>query len=198
MREIWQRIESWLSQYAPPVLQSLRSGATEQEIASAETALGQPFPNDYRESLSLHDGQMVNQYGCSPPFTHGLDLFPLAKTISRRQGVSELLDERLRQDLTISTHGPVRPVWWDRLWIPFADDGNGNYCCLDLNPAAGGHVGQIIRVWNESHLRTVVAGSFRAWLDYFADELEAGGYVYSPAHNGLLSLEDAIADGIVR
>lgn len=87
--------------------------------------------------------------------------------------------------------------WLDRAWIPIADDGNNNHCCLDLNPAAGGHVGQIIKVWNESHLRTVHSKSFREWLAVFADLLEVGEFVYSEAHNGLISLEDAAADGAV-
>jgi cell wall assembly regulator SMI1 len=197
VKAIWQRIESWLSQNAPPVLQSLRGGATEQDIASAEAALGQCLPSDYRESLLLHDGQEVNQFGCSPRFIYGLDLFPLTKVITRWQWMSELLDQGLGQDLSIPIHGPVRAIWWDKCWIPIAGD-DDSFCCLDLNPAAGGHVGQIIQVWKESHLRAVQSKSLREWLTVFAELLEVGEYVYSESHHGLISLEEAIAEGIVE
>jgi molybdopterin molybdotransferase len=168
-----------------------------QDIISAEAALGQSLPGDYRESLLIHDGQVPDQFGCSPGFLFGLNLYPIAKAASRRQGLLDLVARGLGQDLSISTHGPVRPAWWDRLWVPIADDGNNNYCCLDLNPAAGGHVGQVVKVWNESNLRSVQSRSFRDWLTVFADLLEVGEFVYSEAHNGLISLEDSAADGVV-
>lgn len=196
MESIWQRIESWLSQNAPSVLKSLRGSASESDISVVETELGQTLPGDYRESLLVHDGQALDRYGCSPGFIYGLNLYPLSKVIFGRKMIKDLLSTGLGHDLSISTHGPVRAVWWDRLWVPIADDCNGNYCCLDLNPAAGGSVGQIIQVWNEGHLRTVLAPSFRKWLSDFADALEAGLYIYSERHNGLISLDDAIADGV--
>lgn len=197
MEAIWRWIEEWLSHNAPSVLQSLRGGATERDIRALESAFGGPLPGEYRESLLRHDGQVLDEFGCSPGFIYGLNLYPIAKAVSRWQGWSELLGERIGQDVSIETNGPVRPVWWDRLWIPIADDGNNNYCCLDLSPANGGQFGQVIQVWSQEHRRRVLAGSFRDWMTRFADELEAGGYVYSPAHNGLISLRDAIADGVV-
>src|SRR5262245_33564067 len=87
MEMIWERIEAWLSHNAPLVFQSLRGGATEHDIISAEVVLGNPLPSDYRESLKRHDGQVLDQFGCSPGFTYGLNLYPLAKTLSRKQGL---------------------------------------------------------------------------------------------------------------
>src|SRR4051794_24251452 len=115
VKTVWQRIESWLSQNAPPVLRSLQGGATEQDIASAEAVIGQSLPSDYRESLLIHDGQVLDQFGCSPGFVYGLNLYPVAKATSRRQGLVELLARGLGQNLLIQTHGPVRAIWWDRL-----------------------------------------------------------------------------------
>lgn len=195
---IWKKIESWLSHNAPPVLRSLRGGATEQEIASVEAAIGHTFPSDYRESLLIHEGQELDQFGCSPGFVYGLNLYPLSKVLFGRKMINDLLRTGLGHDLVIKTHGAVRPVWLDRAWIPIADDGNNNHCCLDLNPAADGHVGQVIKVWNESHLRVVQSKSFHEWLAAFAELLEGGEYIYSEAHNGLISLDDAIADGVVK
>src|SRR5438270_742402 len=148
VKVIWQRIESWLSQNAPAVLQSLRRGATEEEIASAQAILGRSLPGDYRESVLLHDGQVVDLYGCSPRFLYALELFPLAKVTSEWKCMSKLLDQGLGQDLSIRTHGPVRAIWWDKCWIPITGDGD-SFCCLDMNPAEGGHVGQIIQVWKQ-------------------------------------------------
>jgi cell wall assembly regulator SMI1 len=74
------------------------------------------------------------------------------------------------------TQGPVRPVWIDPLWVPVTDNGAGNFLCLDLHPAEGGHYGQIIEYLHDTPIRTVVAGSFADWLSTVADDMEVGDY----------------------
>jgi cell wall assembly regulator SMI1 len=59
------------------------------------------------------------------------------------------------------------------------DDSQGDYLCVDMNPAPGGHVGQVIKI--EAHLgpQEVLAKSFLDWLGQFAADLEAGKFEVS-------------------
>ena len=69
-------------------------------------------------------------------------------------------------------------------------NGGGDHHCLDLAPAPGGDVGQIIRMWHDDVARCVEARSFRAWLEAYADELEHGHYSYSDDYGGLMHQDD--------
>jgi cell wall assembly regulator SMI1 len=196
--EIWRRIELWLKHNARPVLRSLRKGATEKDIAGAEDALGRSLPDDFRQSLLRHDGQQPDRtYGTSFGLAYENYLYPVSKAVRVRQTLVDLLDKGLGRDLEVLTEGPVRAVWWDRGWLPFVEDGGNNPGCVDLHPAAGGRVGQVIQFWSQNHLRSVLARSFRGWLGRFADALEEGGYVYSAAHRGLLTVRNAISEGVI-
>jgi cell wall assembly regulator SMI1 len=53
---LWQRIENWLSRYAPHAWQMLRSGASEEEIQQAEVAMNITLPEDFKVSCRLHNG----------------------------------------------------------------------------------------------------------------------------------------------
>src|SRR5262249_32779186 len=68
--------------------------------------------------------------------------------------------------------GPIQPVWWHRRWIPFACDAAGNLSCLDLAPAAGGTVGQIIDWDHEAGPWRVLFPSFEGLLAALAEQVE--------------------------
>ena len=57
MRNIWARIENWLSTNAPEMIDELLPGASDQEIYQAEKSLGIQFPKDVKESYRIHNGQ---------------------------------------------------------------------------------------------------------------------------------------------
>jgi cell wall assembly regulator SMI1 len=63
---------------------------------------------------------------------------------------------------------------WNWAWIPFAADGAGNLLCLDLDPDKGGEIGQVILWASDPAYVEVIAPSYRAWLEQFASDLEAG------------------------
>ena len=60
--------------------------------------------------------------------------------------------------------------------MPVAGNGCGDLICLDLDPPAGGAVGQVIEFLHADEDRTVLAPSLGAWLEGFAAGLEAGEY----------------------
>ena len=57
----WQRIETWLVQNAPQIMQGLAPGATEEEIAAAEKIPGVALPEEVRDSYRIHDGQQTDR-----------------------------------------------------------------------------------------------------------------------------------------
>ncbi|MDF2269281.1 SMI1/KNR4 family protein [Streptomyces coacervatus] len=52
----WARIEGWLREHAPASAASLRSPASEEQIATVENAIGYRFPPTLRAWYQLHDG----------------------------------------------------------------------------------------------------------------------------------------------
>ncbi|MEH2143178.1 SMI1/KNR4 family protein [Nostoc sp.] len=80
--------------------------------------------------------------------------------------------------------------WWSPLWIPLTYDGAGNHDCLDLAPAKGGKVGQIIQMWHDEGERELVASSFQNWLEEYATGLESDQYVFSHEYGGIVNTND--------
>ncbi|MBO7776747.1 SMI1/KNR4 family protein [Burkholderia pseudomallei] len=65
----------------------------------------------------------------------------------------------------------MKDDWYNLKWIPFTHDGSGIRLCLDLDPAEGGTLGQVVRIWHDDEARELVAGSFSEWLGQVAATL---------------------------
>ncbi len=57
MDDTWSRIEDWLRENAPKVLDNLLPGVTRDAIRVTETALDVTLPDDMVASYLIHDGQ---------------------------------------------------------------------------------------------------------------------------------------------
>ena len=172
MQAIWNRIESWLEVNAPEIRSDLLPGATDQEIHSTEEFTGMQFPVDVKTSYSIHNGQL----GGAPPIIGEWQLLSLKALVSRWKTLKDLFDAGDFNGIKSRSSDPIRADWWNPKWLPLAYNGAGDYRCLDLDPAPGGQLGQIISFWHTSDRREIVADSFRAWLGRFADDLESGKY----------------------
>jgi len=97
----------------------------------------------------------------------------LADALAEWRFLSESLSRGSFDDLKIeSVDGPVRAEWWNRLWLPIAADSGGNYHCVDLDPAPGGVVGQVIQFWHDARERTVSAPDLATFLLNHVEEHE--------------------------
>jgi len=171
MRATWDRIESRLRANAPQVLASLRPGATDEQIAETEKLLGVAFPKPVRESYRIHDGQAPHsRYG----LIDGWEFLSLERIKEEWGCWMGLLDADDLAGRETETQAGVRPGWWNPGWIPLIYGGTGDTHCLDLDPAPGGDLGQIITMWHDSPERHILAPSFSAWLGQLANALEAG------------------------
>jgi len=168
MKTVWKRIHAWLNENAPAGYGHLRPGASAEAIQATEQAMGLKLPADVRASYRIHDGQ-----GNEPGLVggEGWCLLPLRDMVA----------------------------WW-RKWcepgqrfrecVPVAWGGAGDYIFLDLSPAAK-PPGRVIVQRSDTDGPDLVAPSFRAWLEDFADKLEGDEFAYSEA-DGCLMYADEI------
>lgn len=190
MQSTWDRISAWLSTNAPTVYSSLRPGASEEAIAATEATLGVRFPDDLRQSLAIHDGQDEE----APGLINGCELLSLERIVDEWSIWTELLNEGEFDGLTSESDDPVRGDWWNKAWVPLTYDGMGNHHCLDLDPADGGKVGQVIVMMQDDAYRPVIAPNYADWLEAFAEDLESGVYVYDEEDGGVVHRRDLIAE----
>lgn len=174
--QLWERLDVGL-----PVLtgEPLALGAARAAITHVESLLGLPFPQDVATSYRRHNG------GYSMQLVTLMTILPLDDVASWWQILEELRhdDEWARQPpyyfseealrLGPPYPGPIQPVWWHQRWIPIAADLGGNLSCVDLVPAPGGSVGQIIDWDHECGPSRVLFPSFTHLLAALADEVEA-------------------------
>ena len=73
-----------------------------------------------------------------------------------------------KKELDAETH-----EGWQKAWLPFLDDDNGNYLCLDL----GSPSGPVRECWRGRSDHPETAPSLSAWLENFVSALERGAYV---------------------
>ena len=174
MEVAWARIELWLAEFAPEVLNSLQPGATDEQISNTEAALGVTFPEDVRASYRIHDGQSPE----GPGIMDAWEFLSLSRMLDEWRIWKGLLDGGDLADAKSEPEEGVADDWWNPKWVPLTYSGSGDHHCLDLAPMPGGEVGQIVLMYHDIPTRQVVAQSLGEWLKDFADDLEAGRYVY--------------------
>jgi cell wall assembly regulator SMI1 len=176
----WVRIHKALSAGETDHLQSLEKPIQPEALAKLEATLGVALPAEFKESLSIHDGQKSGvQIGAFPGFYYDdsggsyylMDCKAVARDWKSLRAVKKAGDF---DDLSAEVDRGVAPSWWDESWIPFAANGGGDYFCIDLKPARGGAVGQIVSFESNAGRRRVMAKSFSVWLSRQADAFEAG------------------------
>ena len=191
--EAWKRIEAWLSAEAPDVLPSLLPGASDADISGLESSVGTELPVDFRESLLLHEGQSDDAESGLFPYSNSLGpapawrLLSLAEVEERRNQMNELVGIGEFAGRKASFPSGEQTEWWPAGWLPIADDGGGDFACLDLSPA---DAGRVVQFRHDSPKRKIFAPSFGTWLATLADDLEAGKYHFDPDDWGLQEIQE--------
>ncbi|HJN72982.1 MAG TPA: right-handed parallel beta-helix repeat-containing protein [Myxococcota bacterium] len=188
--EPWHRVVSWLAHHARAMFDGLPSGADDAAISELEGELGHTLPSEARAMLQAHDG------------SDAVRVIEYWSTLSVRgiledwKGWCEFLgDDDCPEEGT--PNGPVKPAWWSPHWVPIATNHAGDCLVLDFDPAAGGVPGQVVEVWHDEAERLVLAPSWKALLERYADDLVAGRFAFS-AEEGWLEdqREDSAPYGI--
>lgn len=139
---------------------SLPPGASEAQLAEAEKSLGEALPEEVRAFYLAHDG------GGSDYICEGRELLSLTRIVAEWKIWKELHDGHEFDDHVgrCDVSPGVQNVWWVPSWIPVTYNGGGDHHMVDLAPAEGGAVGQVISFWHADPDRKVEASSFLAWL----------------------------------
>jgi cell wall assembly regulator SMI1 len=145
------------------------------------------LPEDFKTSCRVHNGGYVMD------LVTEMTMLSLVEIVAEWQMFQELEEVGTWSDAAPPYYftakirqsgwqtGPIQPVWWHQCWIPIGRDRAGNNCCLDLVPAPGGLIGQIIDRDHEVGPSRVLATCFLDVLSAFASDLEAGAYVDTDA-----------------
>jgi cell wall assembly regulator SMI1 len=183
MKELWKRLETWLVVHYPELIDSLNNGATDDMIFDAEEKMGIRFPNDFVESLKIHNGQKDDFY---PGLIGGHQLLSVDEIVAEWQMWTNQLDKGVFYDwdeLNFNTNKVKTDQWWRTKWIPIACRRNDNYC-LDLDPSADGNQGQVIEFLHEYENREVVGASYKECFKEMVENLENGTFYLQEDEEG--------------
>jgi cell wall assembly regulator SMI1 len=173
MIELWSRIEEKLNSKSTSLTQVLSEPALPNENLSHLLGFNSGIL-DLNDSLQVHDGQ---KHGLLPLVEPWI-LLKSKQIIEQRNRLIKLFldSNNFDIDAEVETIGFVKPDVWNRNWIPFAADGAGNFLCVDCDPDKGGEIGQVILWASDPPYVEVIAPSYRAWLEQFVSDLEAGKF----------------------
>jgi cell wall assembly regulator SMI1 len=155
------RLDHWLEEHRPRYREGLLAGASAADLDALQETLGRPVPDELRTWLGWHNGQDSSVFG-------GLeeDWHPMS--------AAEIADAK--KELDAEGH-----AGWQRDWIPFLDDDNGNFLCLDPTQAGT----PVRECWRGKAEGAVVAPSLAAWVEHFVRGLEQGQYREDPERGSM-------------
>lgn len=156
----WSCFDAWVQAMPDAVPDGLNGPAADDDIRVLEGALGAKLPDDFVASLKIHNGQ-ASRYRAD---FDGEVLLDVKGILSEWSGWRDLVVKGAFEGTTSDPDSGVKDDWFNIGWIPFTKDGMGNGLCLDLDPAPGGTVGQVIRVCHDDERRECLAVGFEQWL----------------------------------
>lgn len=186
MQEIWERIHQGFAIHAPKLISCLQPGAAEEEIEHTEKLLGIQFPADVRASYRIHNGMS----GSQGFIDNWPELYSLSSILEQWDCWRDLLEAGEFLEFESEPKGPIKTDWWNIKWIPLLGNRGGDHCCLDLDPPPDGQLGQIITMWHDIGAEEIIAPSFKKLLATLADDLNAGGYIFSEEFGELVTVTE--------
>lgn len=163
MQQQWQRLEAWLRTKNPKLLVDLNPPASDFDIQTLEQKLGIKLPMDFIDFLKVHNGQR----GDAEWLFSGSEFLSSQRILDEWTIWKNLLDSGDFDRAKSEPGNGVQSMWWNPKWIPFTYNGAGDHLCLDLDPATGGHVGQVITLWHDDGARKKKADNFVQWFAEF-------------------------------
>ncbi|GKU79176.1 SMI1/KNR4 family protein [Paenibacillus sp. L3-i20] len=159
---LWQAIIEKGSKTTKNFEQSLnlQLGATEEDFQLLEHTLGVTLPEEMKSFYRLHNGQIWT-IGVSS-FVRNLTLSPISQIIDNWTFLQEEFDP---DDMELEVEKEIKPVLWNSKWIPIADNGGGDYLCLDTDPSEEGISGQVLYFWHDWGNRSIKGKSLFNFIE---------------------------------
>ena len=166
MKTKWDTIIEWMEENNEDVISTFKNGATTEDIAALENLIGKPLPESFKEFYAIHNGQdtgSVFNSAIIEPDSEGL--MDIERITAEWKMFESVEKEYYTEVAAEDVEEGVKPLFWNKLWVPIISDGIGNNYCLDLDPDTNGQVGQIIFRDHEGPVYHIVASSFEEWVD---------------------------------
>ncbi|MDY8025145.1 SMI1/KNR4 family protein [Paenibacillus polymyxa] len=164
---LWQRIiEKGISKEADFEKKlNLQVGARDEDFQILESTLGIKLPEEMKNFYRVHNGQDW-KVGVSS-FVRNLTLSPIAQIIDNWKFIQEEFDP---DDLELDADNEISPCLWNPKWVPIAENGSGDYLCLDTDPSEGGVVGQVLYFWHDWGNRSVEGNNLYEFIEICLEE----------------------------
>jgi cell wall assembly regulator SMI1 len=189
-----EALEAWLKRFDERKIEmrkQLNPPASAEQIAKLEKKTGIKLPDDLRVLYLIANGQQdpfkVTYRTGQPniielPFPLAADAFvgnlfgsyDFLSTIEAEKewenwrviysGSSQAERDDFDAHVEVRPGDPVRKHYANLRWLPFARDGGGNSYAVDMDPAEGGRMGQVIVIGPDEDLRRVLAPSLKEFL----------------------------------
>jgi cell wall assembly regulator SMI1 len=185
-------LDRWLESHAPQLSRSFGDPVSAAVLSETEALIGRTLPADYVAFARRHDGQRflpgaVHGTGTLAPIFQAFELLAVSYAESEWRSMREW-GNGMRG---IEAVGPVQPLYTHVGWWPFTVvHGASVHHCIDLDPAPGGDVGQVIVVAKDDDRRVVIAPSFGAFVERLAAVLSDS--VVEISEGGIELSDDAL------
>ncbi|AWT49715.1 hypothetical protein DLE54_09490 [Psychrobacter sp. YP14] len=150
MQKTIEQIEAVLAQKIPQFAKTLNPPATESDFEALETLVGNKLPEEFKMFYKWHNGQNRSPYVAFHVETHEI-LMPIADIIEWYDELSGQLDT-----------GDIEQHRWQRIWVPFTDNGSGDSTCIDISEE---NFGQIVIQDGWDDEVKVIFNSLTDWLE---------------------------------
>lgn len=144
---------------------NLQPGASEEDFQLIESTLGITLPKEMKSFYEIYNGQ-IWEPGVES-FVRNLVLSPTSQIINNW---TFLQDEFDSDDLEAHIENELKPVLWNSKWIPIAENGAGDYLCIDTDPSESGVVGQVLYFWHDWGKRSVEAKGLFEFIEICLEE----------------------------
>lgn len=159
MEPMLERLDKWLATNRVEYYQKLASGATETDLDELAELLDNSLPEGLRSLLQWRNGQDTRNFE-SIYYNYSL------------MG-SEDIAEVVEMNNSMLAHGEFNQAnWWNTQWIPFLQNGAGDYYCIDLAGSFGGTKGQVLEYNHDYEGRNIQHPDFAAWLQTLVEGCE--------------------------
>jgi cell wall assembly regulator SMI1 len=180
--ELLEEVLIHLRSLSPEIAESFFPPASQVAIQRLLKTTRQPIPPDLQAFWRTTNGQDHD----APGIFDGDFIFLSVENALQDWSCNKIVYEKWEQPCSIEVFPGVQSKLWLPGWIPFAWSRTGDTLCVDMCPAQGGEVGQVILTTVAGCIRARLSASFEEWLELLVRHFRLGRFSRDPKCMGAL------------